>query len=208
MITLILILAVIFLLTLSSGIIIWFLSYTRRLAQDNEPTNKGKKTERLPFRWSYFILPAVIFLLAIILAVFFYPQLPAEVAYHFKPDGSPDKWLSREVILIWMLVPQLGLALLAGAIVWGIARLSTTFRDAEGNLKLERIISLMGNMIGLPQLIICFAMLDIFSYNSYGIHIMPIWIFALIVMGLGSIPLGIVFIQAIRRVVKPPSSAT
>lgn len=208
MITLILILAVIFLLTLSSGIIIWFISYTRCLAQDNEPTNKGEKTERLPLRWSYFILPAVISLLAIILAAFFYPQLPAEVAYHFKPDGSPDKWLSREVMLIWMLVPQLCLVLLAGAIVWGITRLSTPFRDAEGNLKLGRIISLMGNMIGLPQLIICFAMLDIFSYNSYGIHIMPIWIFALIVIGLGSIPLGIFFIQAIRRVVRPPSSAT
>jgi len=208
MITLILILAVIFLLTLSSGIIIWFLSYTQRLAQDKESTNKIEKTERPPFRWSYFILPVVIFFLAIILAVFFYPQLPAEVAYHFKPDGSPDKWLSREVILIWMLAPQFCLVLLAGTIVWGIARLSTTFRDAEGNLKLERIISLMGNMIGLPQLIICFAMLDIFSYNSYGIHIMPIWIFALLVMGLGFIPLGIFFIQAIRRVVRPPNSVT
>jgi len=150
----------------------------------------------------------VIFFLAIILAAFFYPQLPAEVAYHFKPDGSPDKWLSREVILIWMLAPQFCLVLLAGTIVWGIARLSTTFRDAEGNLKLERIISLMGNMIGLPQLIICFAMLDIFSYNAYGTQIMPIWIFALLVMGLGFIPLGIFFIQAIRRVVKSPNSVT
>jgi len=208
MITPILILAAIFLLALSSGIIIWFLSYTRRLAQDKEPTNKGERTERPYLRWSYFIVPVVIFLLTIILVAFFYPQLPAEVAYHFKPDGSPDKWLSREVILMWMLVPQLCLALLAGAIAWGITRLSTTYRDTEGNLKLERIISLMGNMIGLPQLIICFAMLDIFSYNSYGVHVMPIWIFALIVMGLGSIPLGIFFIQAIRRVVEPPNGVT
>jgi hypothetical protein len=66
----------------------------------------------------------------------------------------------------------------------------------------------MGNMIGLPQLIICFAMLDIFSYNAYGIHIMPVWIFALLVIGLGLIPLGMFFIQAIRRVVRPPNSVT
>ncbi len=170
-------------------------------------TKESAKTERLPFRWSYIILPSAIFLLAIILAAFFYPQLPAEVAYHFEPDGSPDKWLSREMIMVWMLAPQLGLALLAGAIAWGITRLGTLFRQAEGNLRLERIISLMGNMVGLPQLIICFAMLDLFSYNSYGTHIMPIWIFALIIMGLGGIPLGIFFILAIRRVVEPPNGA-
>ena len=208
MITLILILAAIFLLTPGGGVVIWFTLHAQRLAQDKETTSTVEKTERPLFRWNYFMLPVVIFLLAIILAAFFYPQLPAEVAYHFKPDGSPDTWLSREAILAWMLVPQLCLTLLAGAITWGIIRLSTIFRDAEGNLKLERIISLMGNMIGLPQLIICFAMLDIFSYNSYGVHIMPIWIFALIVMGLGSIPLGIFFIKAVRRVMEPPNGVT
>jgi len=204
--TIILILTVIFLLTLGGGVIIWFVLYTRRLAQGEETATKAGKAERLSFRWSYIILPVVILFLAIIVAAFFFPQLPAEVAYHFEPDGSPDKWLSREVILAWMLTPQLCLALLAGAITWGITRLSTLFRQAEANLRLERILLLMGNMIALPQLIICFAMLDIFSYNSYGTHIMPIWIFALIVMGLGSIPLGIFFILAIRRVGEPPNS--
>ncbi len=57
----------------------------------------------------------------------------------------------------------------------------------------------MGNMIALPQIILCFAMLDIFSYNSYQVHIMPLWVFALITMGLGGIILGIFFIRAIRR---------
>ncbi|RLC60854.1 MAG: hypothetical protein DRI01_09515 [Chloroflexi bacterium] len=171
-------------------------------------TNKVGKTERLPFRWSYFVLPSAIFLLTLILAAFFYPQLPAEVVYHFKSDGSPDKWLSREIILIWILAPQLCLTLLAGAIVWGITRVSTLCRQVEGKSELKRIISVMGNMIGLPQLIICFAMLDIFSYNSYGIHIMPIWIFALITMGLGTILLGIFFIQAIRRIVVPPNKSS
>ena len=203
--TIILIAAVTFLLALSGGVIAWFVFYTRRLARGEETT--AKKTGRLPFRWSYIILPAGILLLAIIIAVFFYPQLPAEVAYHFKADGSPDKWLSRQIVLVWMLAPQLCLSLLAVAIVWGITRLSALFRQSEDDLRLERIISLMGNMIGLPQLILCFAMLDIFSYNAYQTHIMPVWIFALIVIGLGSIPLAIFFIQAIRQVIKPPGSA-
>jgi len=199
MTTLILILTAIFLLTLGGGVIIWFVFYTRRLAQSEEITNKVEKPERLPFRWSYFILPAVILLLATILAAFFYPRLPAEIAYHFEPDGSPDKWLSREIILTWMLAPQLCLALLAGAIAWGVTKLGIIARQIEDTW-IQRILSLTGNMIALPQIILCFAMLDIFSYNSYGAHIMPIWIFALIVMGLGSIPLGIFFILAIRRV--------
>ncbi len=57
----------------------------------------------------------------------------------------------------------------------------------------------MGNMVALPQIILCFAMLDIFSYNSYQIHIMPLWVFALIIMGLGGIILGVFFIRAIQQ---------
>jgi len=205
--TIILIVTVTFLLALGGGVIAWFIFYTRRLSQGKDTPTKVEKTTRLPFRWSYLILPAGVLLLAIITAAFFYSQLPADVAYHFKDDGSPDKWLSRQAISAWLLIPQLCLTLLAAAIVWGITRLSTLFPQDETNLRLERIISLMGNMIGLPQLILCFAMVDIFSYNAYQTDIIPIWIFALIVIGLGSIPLAIFFIQALRQVMKPPKNA-
>jgi len=57
----------------------------------------------------------------------------------------------------------------------------------------------MGNMVALPQLVLTFAMLAIFSYNSYGIYLMPLWIFALIVMGLGGIILGAVFFLALQQ---------
>ena len=58
----------------------------------------------------------------------------------------------------------------------------------------------MGNMIALPQIILCFAMLDIFSYNSYQIHLLPLWLFALIVMIMGGVIIGIFFILAIREI--------
>ena len=146
------------------------------------------------------MLPAVVLLLTIIMAVFFYPQLPTEVAYHFNPDGSPNKWLSPEMIMVWVLTPQLSLTLLAGAAVWGITKSGLLSSQAEGSFRPARILSFMGNIIGLPQLLLGFAMLDIFSYNSYGIHIMPLWIFVLIIIGLGSIILAIFFILAIRQV--------
>jgi len=190
----ILILIVILLLGLGGGAALWF------ILKHRQPTKEITTAETLPFRWNYIILPLAILALAIILTAYFYHQLPTEVAYHFKLDGSPDRWLSRGMVTLWLLVPQLLLTLVATATTWGITKLGVLSSQAESAwIKPERILSLMGNMIALPQIILCFAMLDIFSYNAYQIHIMPLWIFALIIMGLGAIILGIFFIIAIRR---------
>ena len=163
-----------------------------------EPSKETASKQTIPFHWTYIVLPVGILLLCIILAGYFYHLLPAEVAYHFQ-DGAPDKWMSRGAIIAWMLTPQFFFALLAGAIVWGTVKLSAHFRQAV-NTGIEKMISLMGNMVALPQIILGFAMLDIFSYNSYQIHLMPLWIFALIVMGLGGMALGIFFVLAIQGI--------
>ncbi|MFC1987127.1 DUF1648 domain-containing protein [Chloroflexota bacterium] len=155
----------------------------------------------LAFHWGYIILPVVICALTIILTAIFYPQLPDNVAYHFQSDGSPDRWLSRGTTILWMVLPQLVLTLLAGVFTWGITKLSTRFKQPDGTrIKTERILPLMGNMVALPQIILGFAMLRIFIYNSYQIHIMPLLTFALITMVLGGIILGIFFIRAIKQV--------
>ncbi len=194
MITPILILIVILLSGLGCGVALWFALRYR------QPTKEITTAETLPFRWSYIILPLAVLSLSIILTAYFYHQLSTEVAYHFKLDGSPDRWLSREMITLWLLVPQLLLTLVAGGITWGITKLGILSKQPESAwVKPERILPLMGNMIALPQIILCFAMLDIFSYNAYQIHIMPLWVLAVIIMGLGGIILGIFFILAIRR---------
>ncbi|MFC1916726.1 DUF1648 domain-containing protein [Chloroflexota bacterium] len=194
MITPILISIIILLLGLIGGAALWLALRHRQPAREITPSGA------LPFHWSYIILPLAILLLSIILTAYFYRLLPTEVAYHFKLDGSPDRWLSRERITIWLLGPQLLLTLVAGAITWGITRLSVLFRQPESTwIKPGRILVLMGNMIALPQIILGFAMLDIFSYNSFQIHIMPLWVFALIIMGLGGIIIGRFFIQAVWR---------
>ncbi|MBA7647736.1 hypothetical protein ES703_55515 [subsurface metagenome] len=107
--------------------------------------------------------------------------------------------MSRGATIAWMLIPQFFLALLATAIVWGTTKFSIRFRQAESS-GIKKVLSIMGNMVALPQIILCFAMLDIFSYNSYQIHLIPLWVFALIVMVLGGIILGVIFLQAIRRI--------
>jgi len=189
MIVPILILAIIFLLGLGCGAAIWFV-FKRRLEAKSKKPAKETATQTLSFRWNYIILPLVFVSLSIILSAYFYHLLPTEVAYHFKLDGTPDKWLSREGIIIWVLIPQLLLTLLAGGIIWGLTKLGNLFGQTEGTwIKPERILSLMGNMVALPQLIVFFAMLDIFSYNSYQIHLMPMWIFLLITLGLATVAL-------------------
>lgn len=160
-------------------------------------------SDALPFRWRYILLPTAILFLSILLSAYFYHLLPGEVAYHFKSDGSADRWLSRETIIVWALVPQIILTLLAGGLTWGIAKLGTRFSQAKNaKAKLEELLLLIGNMIVLPQVILCFAMLDTFSYNSYQIHIMPVWLFALIIMVLGGITLGILFIRIILQTLR------
>jgi len=196
----ILISIVVFLFAIGCGAAIWFLLRQRSAVKPKGPSKQATRVASLSFHWSYIVLPASILLLSVILIVFFYQRLPAEVGYHFESDGSPDRWLSRGAIVLWMLLPQLFLTLLAGAITWGISRLSAMFRQPESTwVKPEHVLLLMGNIIALPQAVICFAMLDIFSYNSYQVHLIPVWVFAVIIMVLGGIFLGIFFIRAMLR---------
>ncbi len=191
----ILILIIGLLLGLVGGGAFWFV-FRRR-----QPVKQTITEATIAFHWSYIILPLVILFLSIVLTAYFYHRLPADVAYGFKLDGSPDRWLSRGTIIFWMLLPQLLFTLLAAAITWGITKLGILSKQTEGiRIKPERILFLMGNLVVLPQIILCFALADIFSYNSYQTHIMPLWIFVLIIMGLGAIILNIFFFSAIRQV--------
>ncbi len=155
--------------------------------------------ERLSFRWSYIIAPLAIFLLSLILAAYFYHLLPAELASHFELDGTPDGWLSREMTMVWLLLPQLVFVLLAAGIAWGVSRLSTRFGQGGNGIRGEKVVLFMGNLIALPQLLLCFAMADIFRYNLSQRHIMPMWVFSLIILGLVTIALVIFLVYVFSK---------
>ena len=165
-----------------------------------ESAQKAVSKKGITFRWIYIILPVAILLLSIIFTAYFYRLLPGEVAYHFS-DGLPDGWMDRGAIVAWTLTPQIFLVLLAATIVFGVIKLGALFQRAGGSPAVPgKILLLMGNMVALPQIIISFAMLDIFSYNAYQTHIMPLWLFSLIVMVAGGIVLGILlFGMALRQ---------
>ena len=102
--------------------------------------------------------------------------------------------------MVLLLTPQLFFVLLGGGIAWGVIKLSLLFGQTRSTkIRPERLVLFMGNLIALPQLIVCFAMVDIFSYNLYQRHIMPIWIFPLVILGLVTIALGIFLVYILSK---------
>jgi uncharacterized membrane protein len=146
---------------------------------------------KIDMRLSYIIGPLAVLLLSLILSAYFYHLLPPELATHFELDGTPDGWLSREMTIFWMLMPQLVFVLVAWGIAWGVSRLSRRFEQGGSGIRAEKVVLFMGNLVVLPQLLVCFAMVDIFSYNLYQRHIMPMWVFPLVILGVVTIALGI-----------------
>ena len=164
MTTVILIVSLLFLLGLGLGaVVILFVFRRQKAAKSKELVKKPATAEPLAFHWKYIALPVSILLLALVLAAYFYHLLPAEVAYRFNPDNSPRGWLSREIIILLVLGPQLLLSLTAGAITWGTTKLGQQASQSAGDLiRPEKIILLMGNIIALPQIVLGFVMADIF----------------------------------------------
>ncbi|HEY79320.1 MAG TPA: DUF1648 domain-containing protein [Dehalococcoidia bacterium] len=158
-------------------------------------TGKG-----LAFRWTYILLPLAVLLLSIILAIYFYPRLPDEVATHFRPDGTPTRLLSQGMSLAWLLAPQLFLILIATGTTWGITKIGLLSQPAaDSGIRPQWILQFMGNAFALPQLVLFLVMLDIFSYNSYQVHIMPLWASVFIVVGLATVIFATLLAMLIAR---------
>lgn len=168
----------------------------------------SKETKKTPaFRWSYVALPAAVLAASLILTAVFYPRLPAELAYHFKSDGTPDRSMNRNQIIFVMLFPQAILTILAAGTALGMIKLSSRFQQNQIAIKPEKpvlskvegIVGLMGNILALPEIVLAFFMLDVFLYNAFQIHFLPIWALGAIVMIIGGIFLGVFFFRALRE---------
>jgi hypothetical protein len=104
-----------------------------------------------------------------------------------------------------MLLPQLFFTLLAFITV-RVVLLAARYWPAESRA-MHQALLVMGNMVALPQIILTFTMLDIFLYNAYQIRLIPVWVVAVIVMVLGGVVLGLLFIRLIRESRRQRASA-
>ena len=156
----------------------------------------------LSFHWGYIAFPLAVLLISVVLTLFFYGKLdPVQLAYRFKADGSPGAYISREALLILMLGVQALLVLMAGLLTWGIGRLRVFTRvdPSEFWVSPALVLGFMGNIFGIPQLILSFALLDIFTYNAYQLHLVPLWLFAVVVIVLGAIGIGLLAVPVLLR---------
>jgi len=101
------------------------------------------------------------------------------------------------VIVAALVGPQAVCAGLAFVIVR--LALSGTRYYATDNTPVKNTIIAMGNMPALLQVILLFAALDIFLYNTFEIKLMSLWAFSLIFLVITGATLGIFFILTFRQ---------
>jgi uncharacterized membrane protein len=161
----------------------------------------GEQKPEFPLRLRYILGPLVLLVVYIIIAAVFYHMLPTEqVAYHFLTDGTPDAYGIRLAVVGIGLAIQVVLVLISLGIVFGISRSGFLSNQDGAVVKAETILTFMGNVLVLPQLILLFAMCDIFSYNSYQVHPLPVWLFAVIILAIATIGFFFLLVSYALRV--------
>lgn len=157
-----------------------------------------KDTQKsIGFRWIYVVFPIAVLLIAIVMSAIFYGKLPQETAYRFS-GSAPVSWQSRDTVLVWALGLQLVFVLLSLAITIFITGAARRIQLTETPLN-RMVFAIIGNLVALPQIIIAYAMLDIFLYNIYEKTLPALWAFALAVMVVGGIVLTVLFARAVLQ---------
>jgi uncharacterized membrane protein len=152
-------------------------------------------------RWRYVLVPLLVLLMAIGVSAYFFGQLPEAVAFRFAPDGTAENVGSRMAVIAAMLVPQFLLVLLAAGVALVVGRVGRRLLKGQQSTPTgtAAIITVMSNMVVLPQLVLLFTMLDIFSYNAFEFHLIQPWIVAAAVMLVGGPILAVFFVKAVQQ---------
>jgi uncharacterized membrane protein len=159
------------------------------------------KPDPLKFRLSFIALPLAVLLLTIALSAIFYSQLPDEVNYRFdlngEPSGSP---LAKASLVTLMVGIQALLTAIAYIATSSIGR-AQLFRDNVENFWFNptRLLTLMGNMPAIIQVIMAYVLVDAIVYALQANHLMPLWLFAVITLVIGGI---IVLVYGLPIVIK------
>jgi hypothetical protein len=207
MVILLVLIVVTFIFILGGGLVLLQLFARNPAVSQTKPgeaqNSTGKPENKVGFHWSYIVLPLLILLASVGISIYFYGKLPGEVVYRFNSDNSPAAIVNRGGIIMWAILPQLLLTIFTIIIAYGTTKISRLFdQAATAGIKLDTILLVMSNMVVIPQLVLFFTMLNIFSYNSSQTRIGFTWWMGLIVIVMGLVFLGIFFVRAIRKMGK------
>ncbi|MCL2707102.1 MAG: DUF1648 domain-containing protein, partial [Dehalococcoidia bacterium] len=139
------------------------------------------------FRVSFIIAPVVLAGLCIIASILFYSSLQPSIAFHFNADGEARRTMGKIVFTLIMSVAQI----LGVLISWGTASIiiklgKSAFKISAPQFKLDGFITLMSNMILLPQIILAYLMLDAFIFNVWQRHFTSVIHFSVAAIIIGS----------------------
>jgi uncharacterized membrane protein len=206
MIPLLVILVITFIFILGAGLAFLQIFNPKKAADGTRPDAQIKSAEKSEIktkvRWSYFILPVIILLISVFITIYFYSKLPDTVT--LRPDSDNSTGIGRSAAVLWAIVPQLLLTLISVVVTYGTTKISSLFRQAsESGINLDTILMVMSNMVVIPQLVLIVAILNVFSYNSFGTHISFVWWVSLTIILAGIVFLSFFFVRVLQKMGKP-----
>jgi uncharacterized membrane protein len=203
----IIIVAVVFIAGLLSGALFIFWRLRGRKPDDQPEASPlsvqpapPAKGDALVFRLSYVITPVLLCAASLVTAASFASYVPSRLAFRFNSNGAPVSYMSKYAFLIIMMATQI----LCAAVAWGIAEVvirlgKSAFLTSAPQFKLDGMVSLMCNMILLPQLILACIMLDALIYGAQARHLFSIGIFSILVLAIGSLVIITAFIRVLSK---------
>lgn len=192
---------------LCGAFIIWLNARLRKRQQgappqtDATPQSDTAIPQDAPvFRLRFVIVPIVLAALCFVAAVAFYSSLQSPIAYRFNADGEARNSMNAAGFVIIMAAMQIIGALIA----WGTATIIIrmghgAFKTSAPQFKLDGLITIMSNMILLPQIIVAYLMLDSFIYNVWQRHFIPATYFTIAAIIIGSAIIFVAFILLLSR---------
>ena len=178
----------------------WMFVYARGLAQ---AAPIAREVAPVKFRWTYLAPVLVTFALLVALAVYFYPQLPADrVATHFNLAEQPDGWQARDEFLIMFLgIAALVAVLDVIAVIVATREPLIAFGRWGGSWRIdpERGLIYAGIAFAVTNLIFIAALWDIGWFNTRGVHAFPLSAFFWVLIPLLALLVGLFFVLARRE---------
>lgn len=181
------------LLLLLLGTALWTIAYARSMAAS--PPNTSRQV-RVPFRWMYVAPSALLAVLCLGLGLVFWLDLPPGLmATHFNLAGDPTDFMTRNQMLAIALSISVLLLFINIAIYVAVRAAPRAF---PSNVDQSRFLTFVSVTVAFGQGLIFYALLDTLWYGLYRVHLLPMWLSALVAIAAALLLFG-VFTAPLRR---------